>query len=346
MDNITTVLFNRGCLVDLYIGRPTGTKKMSANDVLLEDINEQVILLGHKKLLPKSALEPFVKIEGQARMALAKKSIPFPVGKASFVFYKTLTSLKDELDSLKEDWEKALTHLETYYSELREAQIALLDNQAKQIAYNKLDAYQGRDNYKEKEDELSEWFHRQWSSHRAVFPKVEELRGKFSFRYSVFKVSAVEGFEELDNQEQDELLAAKQQVEKEIQQWTKEAMAAVHNALGVAAANARNLLVKQGKLNPKNLKPLFEAFETFKAIDFTGSSDFQETIAKIQELCVVKQADGSIDYQATATEVTDSVQEFDKLLSTVGSLAVDEVASVAGINAINKIGEFRRYIEI
>jgi len=344
---ITTILFEKGCLVNLFIGRPTGIKKLNANDMLLEGIDDKAILLGHKKLLPKDAMNPFIQIEQQARAALAKKSLSFPVGKANFTLFKTLPSLKKSLDYHKGKWEEALNILIDSYTDLRTVQIQRLNDQAKTIAYHKLQQYTEKPNYDKKKRELETWIENQIQQNQDLFPSVSTLRQKFTFQYQLFKVSLVEGFEQMTDIEQEEFIKAKDQIESNIQKWTNETIIAIHKSLGMAAVNAKTLLEKQGKLNPKNLKPLIEAFETFSSLDFTETSTFKNTIEDIKSKYFIMDNDDSIDYQKSAVTIAyeSSKEELSQLLSTIGTLAVDQVAQTAGIQALS-VGEFRRFIEI
>jgi hypothetical protein len=144
------------------------------------------------------------------------------------------------------------------------------------------------------------------------------------------------------------LLRAQQQVRQDLEQWVRQAAVEMHKTLGEAAANAKRLLEKNDKLNPRNIKPLFDAFETFNAIDFTGASTFHQTIERIKQTFGKKKPDGTMDMELTNDEIHASphgMSEFRQLLGALSTLAVDDVAEQAGIKSL-QAGEFRRVVEV
>jgi len=345
----TEVFFDKGTLMDLYIGKPTFQKKLRSNDVLLEgSINEDAFYLGHKKLLPKEAMARLITLEGHARTALAGRSLEFPISGARFVYYRALPDLLVRLRALQTEWTAAVQALVVMYPELKVRQLETLDKQSDDLMQAELQKLTS-DQRKGREPELREWLEQQKLQHRRLYPAVEELPAMFHFSWHMFKVSAMEGLEEMNTLQQDELLAAREALQADLRTWVNSATADMHKALGEAAAQAKNLLEKQGKLNPKNLRPLFEAFETFNAIDFTGSSDWRKQVDTARERFIKRDADGSVNFELTSEAIngtTFATTEFKSLLNAIGSLAVQQVAEEAGKTAISRVGAFRRFVEV
>ena len=98
----------------------------------------------------------------------------------------------------------------------------------------------------------------------------------------MFKVNPLEGSSEISGIEAEDLAQQQEIFQKDMANWVKEQSTKMHQILGEAALRAKELLEKQGKLNPKNLKPLFDAFEAFKAVDFAGSG-FQKAVSDIEK---------------------------------------------------------------
>lgn len=341
------VLFDKGTLLDLYIGRWAGIRRLQPDDMLIENLNQEALYLGHKKLLPKQAMEKLVQLEGKARTTLAKKSLDFPVGGARFVYYKALPEVLLLMKGLKAKWDVAVDELIANYPELRDQQLKVLDEQAERLALEDLKkvpiALQEPHRAK-----LEAWKLRQRGENESLYPTAQELRMRFPFQWRMFKVSALQGIEELSTLEADELIAAKETLKKDLQEWVKTAATEMHKALGIAAAHANSLLSKQGKLNPKNLKPLFEAFETFKAIDFTGNSEFQGYVDELKAKFGASVNEEN-DYEKIADMLNDSdfaKENLKSLLAKVGELAVEDVAQKAGAQAISKVGEFSRFVDL
>jgi hypothetical protein len=345
-DGITHVLFDRGTLVHLYVGRWTGNKKLRETDLLIEDIDANAVHLGHKKLLPKEAGIHLQSLESQARMFLASRSIPFPIGSARFVYYRALPELLQRFRALREEWNQAVADLLSNYTALKEQQLQLLDDQSKKLMDQKLLAISDVTARARKRIELKEWMEEQRRLNKSMYLEVEELQRRFVFEWRMFKVSPLEGMEQMSSLEQQDLAEAQARIREDLQRWVREVSVEMHKALGNAAANAKRLLEQQGKLNPKNLKPLFDAFDSFKAINFTGAGDFQAVIDQIKGKYLVTDGAGSADYQATATHVNGSPEDLSALLAAVSNLAVDQVAEEAGIAAIRNAGEFSRFVDV
>lgn len=333
--------------MDLFIGKPTFQRKLRPNDVLLEGIDESVLYLGHKKLLPRKALEDLVTLEGRARRALADRSLEFPISGARFVQYTALADVLRILQALKGEWDTAVSELIRDYPDLRTEQLSHLDQQAETLVRNELAKLPGEERAL-KQKELDHWLEIQKNLNRSLYPRTEDLQGMFHFQWRLFRISAMQTVEEMSGIKQEELIQARDALQRDLQRWVRQASIEMHRTLGEAALNAKNLLEKNGKLNPRNLKPLFDAFETFRAIDFTGSSTFQDVITRIRTQFGVVSTNGAVDFEQTAANVNDvnSLEGFRQLLNQVSDLAQDNVAEEAGIAALSQAGGFRRLVEV
>lgn len=342
----TELLFNRGTLMDLFIGKPTFQKKLRPNDILMDGINEDVLYLGHKKLLPKGATEELVTLEGRARRALADRSLQFPISGARFVQYTVLADLLKMLQEFKVEWNQKVDELVRDYPALREDQLANLDRQAEAIMQNELAKLPGQERER-RQKELTEWLHNQKVLNRSLYPKTEDVKGMFRFEWRMFRVSAMSGVEEMSALQQTEIIEAREALRRDLQQWVRRAATEMHRTLGEAALNASSLLEKNGKLTARNMKPLFDAFDSFKAIDFTGASTFQQLVDQIRSQFGVTTG-GAVNYELTASNISNTeagMSQFRELLTQVSNLASEDVAEKAGLAAINQVGEFRRFID-
>ena len=345
----TEILFNRGTLVDLYIGKPTFQRKLKSGSLLLGDvINDDAFQLGNKRLMPKEALEDHVTLEGKARTALASRSLEFPISGARFVTYNTLPDLLQELRTLKEQWDVATGVFVSRYMDLRDQQLAVLDKQTEDLMKKQLDTLPP-DQRVAQSTNLLEWQDRERAATRTLYPPASEIPSSFHFTWGMFSVRALEGTKAQLYLSSDEILAAQSTMREDLQKWVRSALVEAHKALGETAKRAREIFENQGKLHPRNLRPIFEAFETFNAIDFTGRSDWREQIENAKSRFIVKDAEGHVDMERTASAINGTEHaagEFKKLLDSIGSLAVEQTASEAGLVALTKVGEFKRLIEI
>jgi hypothetical protein len=345
-EGMTNLLFDRGTLIHLYIGRWTGNRKMSQNDLLLEDVDDKAMNVGFKKLMPADWHNRFQRIESEARILLASLSTEFPIGNARFMFYRVVPDFLRRVQPLKNRWDRAVEEFVAEYAQLKERQLELLDAQARKLVDQELALMPAGERKDARRKELATWLVEQQKKNEKLYPKAEEIRFRFSFTWRMFKISAVEGVEQMNTMDQTQLVEAQQMVHQEMQRWAREASQEVHQAFGRAAANANELLTRHGRLTPRNLRPLFEAFEQFRALEFSGTSDFNGMIDQIRRQFLVTGADGSADYAATAERMNSNQEALGDLLSSIGNLAVDEVASEAGIRSLQRTGEFGRYVDL
>lgn len=342
-DGITNILFDAGTLFHLYIGRWTGNKKMTERDLLIEEVDKSAFYLGHKKLLPKKAQEALQTIEGQSRSFLSSRSVPFVFGNARYVSYHVLRDVLSRLQQFKDRWDAAVTDLVTNYPTFKEEQLALLDRETHAIAEKQLQAVAPYA-YEAKRVELANWEEERKKLNRSLYPDVSELRGKFQFEWRMFKLSPLEGVERLTTLDAQALLEEQRRIRADLGQWVREASVMMHRELGEAAANAKRMLEEHGKLNPRNLRPLFEAFETFNAVNFAGPSQFKDTIESIRARYLQRTGAGETDWELTANIVNESKEEMRSLLDTISGLAVEETAKQAGVRSV-RAGDFGRVID-
>lgn len=340
--SLSDQLFSRGALMGVHIGRWGAMKKMNPEDMLLRDVDPGTLYLGHKKLLPKKAMEKFIEIEGKARRTLADHSIEFPIANARFVTYAAMPTIVSELEQLKQEWETELNSLYESYPAFRDEQLSLLEKQAQVfIAEERKKIPIGDKDFEEKTKQLDTWLDAQKVANRHAYPSKDDLRKKFSFTWRMFRISAMDGVNELDAQE---VIRAQERLKADLQEWVRAAASSIHQTLGEAAQNAKELLEKNGKLTPRNLKPLFEAFENFVAVDFTGKSTFRETIEEIKSKFLIKYPDGEYDLTATSTSISDSKTQFESLLKSVSELSLGDIATKAGADSLRT--EFGRNIDL
>jgi hypothetical protein len=346
----TEILFNRGTLVDLYIGKPTFQRKLRPDSLLLADvIDEAALQLGNKRLMPKKALELHVTLEGKARTALSDRSLEFPISGARFVTYAALPALLKRLQDLRRQWNLATEAFLLNYLELRDQQLVVLDDQTEGLMRKQLELMPKAD-VAHRSAELLEWQDTERAATRKLYPPVNEVPSSFRFSWRMFKVSALEGgADKMGFLDPEEIVRAQDQMRADLQHWVRTAIVEAHKALGDTAKQARELFEKQNKLHPKNLRPLFEAFETFNAIDFTGRSDWRKQIEEAKSKFIQRDPEGNIDMELTASVINSTSHasdEFKKLLSSIGTLAVEQTAIEAGLASLTKVGEFKRLIEV
>lgn len=343
---LESVIFQHGTLFDLDIGRWAAQKRMRANDLLMDGHATDAFKMGHKRLLPEKADQAIKEIESRARSYLTNRSTPFPIGGGRFVARHILSEVLERLKEMQGDYARAVGELVENYDELREHQIRVLDNAEYQISVEKVSAT-SPDRRDQVQQELGTWLAQKYAEHRQAYPPKDELRRRFRFEWRMFNIEPSSGITGMSDAQQEEMIRAREALRQEMNAWVRQATAEMHRTLGEAAMNAHDLLVRNGKLNPKNLRPLFEAFEAFRAMDFTGASEFQAVVDRARAAFVLN-PDGTVDYKNSSEEFEDEAyrNSFRGLLTEMGRLSQEAVAEEAGIRAIQRSGSFARVVEV
>ena len=106
-NQLLDAIANEGVLASVSIRYWRAAKKLEAQDLGLNDrqIADRLIVLGHKRLLPREALARFALIESRAHAAVERGSFPFLGGLARYVPNRNLAKLNEVLDGLKAEFE-------------------------------------------------------------------------------------------------------------------------------------------------------------------------------------------------------------------------------------------------
>ena len=112
----------RGVLVATSVRYWRGCKRLNPEDLGLDPahVSDRLIQLGHKRLIPRDALQAFALIESRVQASVESSSFPFLGGIARFVPNPRLADLTDKLDKLRDEFREATLEFVAGYTPLRE----------------------------------------------------------------------------------------------------------------------------------------------------------------------------------------------------------------------------------
>src|SRR5512136_897613 len=125
MDNnnnhLLDALTREGVLINVSVRYWRATKKLSPQDLGLDPDNvaERLISLGHKKLLPKEALERLALVESRAHSLIESSTFPFLNGLGHFLPNSKLEEVTGKLKELETEFDQAREAFLGQYAELR-----------------------------------------------------------------------------------------------------------------------------------------------------------------------------------------------------------------------------------
>jgi hypothetical protein len=122
-NNLLAALTREGVLIKASVRYWRGCKKLKPEDIGLkwEDLSEQLISLGHKRLLPKDALAGLALIEGRTHSLVENSTFPFLNGVGHFLPNTKLSEVTAKLSELENEFWKAKAEFLKRYSSLRDS---------------------------------------------------------------------------------------------------------------------------------------------------------------------------------------------------------------------------------
>jgi Protein of unknown function (DUF3150) len=119
---LLSVLTREGVLVKVSVSYFRGCKKLRPEDVGLErkNLSDQLISLGHKRLLPKDCLQELALIEGRAHALIESNTFPFLNGLGHFLPNSKLQEVTEKLKEMETEFWAAKKAFLQKYSSLRQ----------------------------------------------------------------------------------------------------------------------------------------------------------------------------------------------------------------------------------
>ena len=110
-NQLLDVLTREGVLINVSVRYWRATKKLKAEDLGLdpERVTDRLISLGHKKLLPKSALDALALVESRAHSLVESSTFPFLKGLSRFLPNSKLEEVLHKIRGLEQDFARAKT---------------------------------------------------------------------------------------------------------------------------------------------------------------------------------------------------------------------------------------------
>jgi hypothetical protein len=103
-NGLLSILTREGVLLKVSVHYWRGCKRLRPEDIGLErkNLSDQLISLGHKRLLPKDALATLAVIEGRAHALVEANTFPFLNGLGHFLPNSKLAEVTEKLKEMEE----------------------------------------------------------------------------------------------------------------------------------------------------------------------------------------------------------------------------------------------------
>ncbi len=309
-----------GVLASVSIRYWRAAKKLEPADLGLADrqVTGRLIVLGHKRLLPRESLARFALIESRAHACVEHASFSFLGGIARFVPNRNLAKLNESLDGLRQEFLAEIDAFMANYEDMRASALAEWREAARS-----LDVPPG-----EFVDRIA-----------STFPDGMRLRNSFHFDFHYFQVTAPESVQLQAVQAADQ--AAIVQARATVATQAAEKLAQDTEAFVtdcVATLREQTALIcdemlasmRNGKtegVHQKTLNRLLNFIAEFKALNFADDTQLAAILDNARTSLLSRTAQEYRDSVNAHTELTNGLK---RLGDEARRLATQEAQEIVG----------------
>jgi hypothetical protein len=317
-NSILQALTREGVLINVSVRFWRASKKLEPGDLGLDAaaLDERLISLGRKRLLPKDALAQFALIESRAHAMVEQSTFPFLGGIAHFLPNRKLSEIRQGLDSLRDDFETARAKFKDCYADLRENAI---------------------EEWRELARELSLDARAVIAKIEASYPEPDALDRYFGFEVRLYQVRAPESLEAecITFADQEHIVEARKraaadaaaQMGRESESFVAECVATLRQEASKVCEDMLSS-IQTGKtdgVHQKTLNRLLKFIDDFKALNFAGDAEFDRILENARTTLLSKTAE---EYRDNAAALTRLQSGLKGLAQTAKTLAQQDAHAI------------------
>lgn len=316
-NNLLDGICRRGVLVATSVRYWRGCKKLSPEDLGLDPshVSDRLIQLGHKRLIPRDALQAFALIESRVQATVESSSFPFLNGIGRFVPNPRLGELTDRLDKLRDEFREATLDFVAGYSPLREAAMA---------------------EWREAAQHLNGSAERLIATIEQSFPPAGEIAKRFAFETRLFQIAApdsirlevAEGIEQLEAAEDRRRIAddATRRMQADLDSFIRESVASLREEAGRLAGEVLATIdASETGVHQRTLNRLSTFIESFRSLNFAGDQQLEQTLERFRRELLTRSAE---DYRNDRYAMNNLTDGLNRLRDTAVQLARTDAREV------------------
>lgn len=299
-NHLLDILTREGVLINVSVRYWRATKKLNAEDLGLDpdNVEERLISLGHKNLIPKESLQAFALIEGRAHALVEGNTFPFLNGLGHFLPNARLQDTTDKLAELEQEFMAEKENFLSRYAETREQALAEWRQAAARLVKNPA--------------KLVETIEQS-------FAGPERMERTFGFAVQLFQVKVPEGLglDPVSLGEQQEIIRAREEAARQaaekinqgVENFISDCVASLRQQ---TAALCEEMLesMKQGKtgVHQKTLNRLVKFIDEFKTLNFVGDRELEEQLERMRQEFLARTAEEYRDSEYYRRKLRDGLR--------------------------------------
>ncbi len=277
--SVLNMLTRKGVLANVNIRYWRACKKLKAEDIGLpaDDQTMRLISLGHKKLLPREALQPFALIESRAHAAVEKASFAFLGGIARFVPNACLDDLLPQLRTLEQDFLAEKQRFLDEYGQLRDQSL----NEWRRAAATMSDD----------PDVL-------FAAVASSFPSAGTVASRFGFQTHLYQIAVPENIQSelADFAEQEARQAASaqagEQIREQVNVFIRDAVATMREQTAkLCDEMVHSMETGSSLVHQKTLNRLTKFIDEFSSLNFAGDQELEHMLDDARQRLLSRSAE-------------------------------------------------------
>ena len=289
----------RGVLVATSVRYWRGCKRLNPEDLGLDPahVSDRLIQLGHKRLIPRDALQAFALIESRVQATVESSSFPFLGGIGRFVPNPRLADLREKLDKLRDEFRVATLEFVAGYSPLRES------------AMNE---------WREAARHLNGDADKLIATIEQSFPPAGEIAKRFAFETRLFQIAApdsirlevVEGMEQIAVADDRRRIAedASRRLQADLDGFIRESVASMREETARLATEVLATIDgSENGVHQRTLNRLTTFIDSFRSLNFAGDQQLEATLERFRRDLLTRSAEDYRNDSGAMASLTDGL---------------------------------------
>ena len=330
-NQILDVLTREGVLINVSVRYWRATKKLNAEDLGLDPdkVTDRLISLGHKKLLPKEALEAFALVESRAHALVEASTFPFLKGLSRFLPNAKLSEVLDKINGLAGDFALAKSDFLSRYAEMREKASAEWLEAARKLVADP---------------------ERMVAAIEGSFPHPAQMERFFEFSTQLFQIRLPEKLELqlTDAVQQQEIIRVREQLARdagayihhEVETFVSDCVASLRQQTAqLCGEMLESMQTGKTGVHQKTLNRLVKFIDEFKQLNFAGDRQMETELERVRQAFLNRTAEEYRDSEFASAQLKQGLQS---LADTARQLARQDAREV--VERFGQMGQRRMHL--
>lgn len=289
-NHLLSALVREGVLLKVSVSFWRGCKKLKAEDLGLEkeNVSDQLISLGHKRLLPKDTFAALGMIEGRAHAVVEANTFPFLNGLGHFLPNAKLAEVTQKLNDLEREFWSAQQSFLRQYASLRQS---------------------ASEDWRLMAAKLVKDPERLVATIEASFPFPDQMERFYGFDVQLFQIAVPQNMaaELVNAGDQLAIVDARQQATQEAQQKIRSGVASFvsdcvaslrEQTAQLCSEMLHSINTSETGVHQKTLNRLVKFIDQFKQLNFVNDEAMEQQLETVRKELLSKTAE---EYRDNAT---------------------------------------------